>query len=607
MIPTPSSTVSGAHSGAKISDEGHEGAETNSCFYGTSPGTRGDDESGRRANVSEMQIQIDRLESLVLCLVQGSANVGMFSSADRLPQSTDVYFGDKVALRSAEIDDDNSSLARSVGVLNLDSGGGKSMYVGQEHWDTILSDIVEVKAFFASHKKDLEKSYEKVTPSEPARARDCPVLLLGCTPATDTELRAGLPAQSVVLALCSRYFDWEMRRRTWALTRLADIMFSHLVSLPNTINSHECDTEFPSNIYDEEFGPKSDVLPPSHPTNEPTPISYMITKVRLYVKMSEIIQATNRVGGQVSYNDILEMDNQICHLYAAIPPHLQGTVLQVPFESVTTIIARFNISSLCQKIVCLLHKNYMLHAQQNNQYSHSRRRAVEAASQTLRHLVFLHHESEPGRTLESHPRFVHSIATKDFLLCAMLIALDLHHDQMEAASSPAIATKTRLFWTTEQRAEMMDTLETIKNIWKELASAEASKASKVLEIMLKKLKSQNCTSTRGASSNHSKSSNSRGNLQAALNMDIPSHGLEFNAATATEIAEPFDTFRHQDNSNAMANVGMMPNIYMNENENIRSEPAFSMFKDCELGDESLGNLNWVSLKSNLRYALLKAT
>src|SRR5690242_13538178 len=224
-----------------------------------------------------------------------------------------------------------------------------------------------------------------------------------------------------------------MRRRTWALARLADIMFSHLVSLPNTISSHECDTDFPSNIYHEEFGPKSDVLPPSHPINEPTPISYMITKVKLYIKMSEIIQATNRVGVQLLYNDILDMDNQLCRLYATIPPHLQGTVVQSPFESVTTIIARFNINSLYQKIVCLLHKKYMLHAKQNHQHSHSRRRAVEAASQTLQHLVSLHNESQPGRTLESHPRFVRSIATKDFLLCAMLIARDLYHDQVEAA------------------------------------------------------------------------------------------------------------------------------------------------------------------------------
>ncbi|KAH6625103.1 fungal-specific transcription factor domain-containing protein [Boeremia exigua] len=774
MIPQPSS--SGAHSGIKFSDQGYrivrkrnrvpincyqcrsrkkcdrkrpcdncvrrEGADDNPCFYGTS-GRRADDESANRTTVAEMQIQIDRLENLVLCLAQGGANVGMSTTTDRPTQSTDPNSGDSIAPGSVEVNDDvNSNLASSVGVLNLDSDGGKSMYVGQEHWDIILSDIEEVKAFFASHKKDLEKSYERVERSEPSNAREGPVLLLGCTTATDSELRSGLPAQSVVLALCSRYFDWvggsvniihpqtfylqlqahrrepsktplmwlgllysvlcnamlnyhdvgdeppvykgqtmimarefrlrtvqclitadytnpvehtletmllycfgefffrpnthmglwlvasmatriafrmgyhrdakwfssltpfqaEMRRRTWALTRLADIMFSHLVSLPNTIKDHECDTEFPSNIYDEEFGPKSDVLPPSHPINEPTPISYVITKVRFYVKMSEIIQATNRVGGHVSYNDILDMDEQICRLYAAIPPHLQGAVVQGPFESVTTIIARFNINSLYQKIVCLLHKKYMLHAQHNIQYSHSRRRAVEAASQTLRHLVSLHRESQPGGALGSHPRFVHSISPKDFLLCAMIIALDLHHDQLEAADNSVGATTTQPFWTIEQKVEMIDTLETIKDIWKELASAEASKASKVLEIILNKLKSPSHAPIGDANANHNRNSNLRGDLEAAWTSNRPFKGSEFNTATANEISEPLDTFGHQN----MSNVSMMPNTNISEIGNIGSEPAFSMLTDWDLGDESFENLNWVSLNKNLTHVLLKA-
>src|SRR5690242_8277600 len=176
-----------------------EGADSSTCFYGTSA-IRGDDEVGQRANISEMQIKIDRLESLVLCLVQGGTNAGTSSTAGRLTQFTDAISVNKTGLHSAEMDDDiNGSVASSVGVLNLDSDGGKSMYVGQEHWDTILSDIVEVKAFFASHKKDLEKPSERVAPSEPASASHSPLLLRGCTPATDTELRAGLPAQSVVL------------------------------------------------------------------------------------------------------------------------------------------------------------------------------------------------------------------------------------------------------------------------------------------------------------------------------------------------------------------------------------------------------------------------
>jgi hypothetical protein len=81
------------------------------------------------------------------------------------------------------------------------------MYIGQEHWHTILADIAEVKNYYVAHKKDLEKSYEKVRLSKPQTAREGPTFLLGATPATEVELRAELPPKSSVLTLCGRYFN----------------------------------------------------------------------------------------------------------------------------------------------------------------------------------------------------------------------------------------------------------------------------------------------------------------------------------------------------------------------------------------------------------------
>ena len=107
-------------------------------------------------------------------------------------------------------DDDSDvdeGLASSLGVLKVDADRGRSLYIGQEHWHTILSDITEVKNFYTAHKKDLEKSYQKVLSSKPPTALDGPGLLLGGTNATEVELRAELPPKSTVLALCSRYFN----------------------------------------------------------------------------------------------------------------------------------------------------------------------------------------------------------------------------------------------------------------------------------------------------------------------------------------------------------------------------------------------------------------
>ncbi len=106
-----------------------------------------------------------------------------------------------------EDSDVDDGLATSLGVLKVDADRGKSMYIGQEHWHTILSDISEVKNYFIQNKRDLEKSYEKVLSSKPATARDAPTFLLGAAPATEVELRAELPPKSSVLMLCGRYFN----------------------------------------------------------------------------------------------------------------------------------------------------------------------------------------------------------------------------------------------------------------------------------------------------------------------------------------------------------------------------------------------------------------
>jgi hypothetical protein len=111
-----------------------------------------------------------------------------------------------------DADDDESDidndLATSLGVLKVDNDKGKSMYIGQEHWHTILADIAEVKNYFMTYgRKELETSYERMRSSKPATAREGPTLLLGAVPASEIELRAELPPKSSVLTLCSRYFN----------------------------------------------------------------------------------------------------------------------------------------------------------------------------------------------------------------------------------------------------------------------------------------------------------------------------------------------------------------------------------------------------------------
>lgn len=206
-----------------------EGVDTLSCSYAT-PANRKRNQNQQAHSPDDMQNRIDRLEGLVLSLMHGGANVSPTEAAaaaavvsatssssksgpgvnSATPNSDSIGMeADDGDMRDDDDDDSDidGGLATSLGVLKVDADRGKSMYIGQEHWHTILADISEVKTYFINHKKDLERSYEKVLLSKPATARDGPTFLTGAPPATDIELRAELPPKSAVLALCGRYFN----------------------------------------------------------------------------------------------------------------------------------------------------------------------------------------------------------------------------------------------------------------------------------------------------------------------------------------------------------------------------------------------------------------
>ncbi|PHH73074.1 hypothetical protein CDD82_5665 [Ophiocordyceps australis] len=153
-----------------------------------------------------MQNRIDRLEGLVLSLMHtsGGSDSTMTSATDS-GSSAKIDHG-PAGVAAEESSDEDESLATSLGVLKVDSDKGKSMYIGQENWHSILADISEVKNYFISHKKELETSYERVRQSKPATACGGPTLLSGAPAASEAELRE-LPPKTDLLTLCKRYFN----------------------------------------------------------------------------------------------------------------------------------------------------------------------------------------------------------------------------------------------------------------------------------------------------------------------------------------------------------------------------------------------------------------
>ncbi|KAH9904181.1 fungal-specific transcription factor domain-containing protein [Xylariomycetidae sp. FL2044] len=732
--------------------------DTQSCVYATPTSRRKNNQSSAGASSSpdDMQNRIDRLEGLVLSLMHGGANieptpsvpvsvpaVGVAGpSALSTTDSSSARFDqeDDGAMRDDDDDAGNSDiddgLATSLGVLKVDTDKNKTMYIGQEHWHTLLADIAEVKNFYTSHKKDLERSYERVLSSKPAAARESPIFLLSAPPASETELRAELPSKTAITTLISRYFnsldtaasiihgptfqlqlrchwqdpsksgimwvgllyamlclamlsyhkvgdeppEWkgrslelaaeyrlrtvqclvaadytkpveytvecmllylfgeyssrwdadfglwlitsittrlafrmgyhrdavwfpsispfqgEMRRRTWALLRMCDIMFSYQVSLPTMIYDHDTDTKLPNNIFDEEFGPTTKQLPPSRPITEPTPIAYMIGKTRLCIEFGSILQDVTRVGKQVTYDDILLHDRKLREVMDEFPPHLKLQPLEGSHDPVTLIIARYNLNLLYQKIMCMLHRKHLIRARQNPRYAHSRRSAIEASLETLGHLKTIYRECQPTGRLRTMKWYISS-TSRDTLLPTMLVCLDLHHDNQTAAAGKRQDSQTMYFWTPEQRREMIQSLEDVRDIWKALSqeSVEAFKAANILEIMLEKIKNPDPAPATNAEPTPAKADNLFGdfssNMQpehsAAMTLGMLSGGLSPNG-----IQSPGGTVYPSLDIGTAPPSGLTPDFQSDPMGGVNNAASpFSMFTN-------LGNVNNMAIDQN---------
>lgn len=311
-----------------------------------------------------------------------------------------------------------------------------------------------------------------------------------------------------------------MRRRTWALVRMADVIFSQQVSLPSMIYEHDCDTQLPNNIFDDEFHPGMTELPPSRPSTEPTPISYMIAKSRLCNELSNILQVTTDIGKHVPYDEIIRFDAKLRQIMHELPPHLKLTSLEGTHDPVTLILARFNVDILFQKILCVLHRKYVPRARQNARYAHSRRVVMEASVRALEHLATLHRESQPSGRLRGVSWYVKSIATKDFVLPAMLTVLELHHDNLASQAGAQVDHEGAFRWTPEQRGRMLAALEEVSSIWSDMeeSSIEAFKASRITRLMLGKIKEQPPTGADGERETMQADFSTRPNLAAQAGM-----------------------------------------------------------------------------------------
>jgi hypothetical protein len=287
-------------------------------------------------------------------------------------------------------------------------------------------------------------------------------------------------------------YQGEMRRRVWSFVRQMDTMFSFQLSLPGMIRNSDSDTTLPKNIFEDEFGPDSKVLPPARSFTEPTPISYIINKAQITHEFGIILEEINAVNGKaISYDEVLKRDNRLRDLRNMMAPHLRLRPMEeCTHDPATLLMQRFTLDILWQKCMCVLHRKYIARAQQNPRYAHSRRACVDASMEILRHQSKLHRESQPGGRMRTMKWFISSLTKHDYLLAAMIVCLDLHYDSIAEAMSERPPNYDPYFWTPAQRTDMLQAIDTSQQIWNETVetSMESYKASNILGVMLEKLK-----------------------------------------------------------------------------------------------------------------------
>ncbi|KAI4175212.1 MAG: hypothetical protein LQ343_001748 [Gyalolechia ehrenbergii] len=285
-------------------------------------------------------------------------------------------------------------------------------------------------------------------------------------------------------------FEGEMRRRIWTFVRQSDLLFSFQLGLPSMIRLGDCDTALPGNYYDDDLFEDMKALPPSRPVTEPTPVSYMIAKASLTFCFGKIVESLHTTSS-CTYEDIMQLDQNLREARAELPPHLRlKSVEDSMLDPGAIIMQRFFLSILYHKGQCVLHRKFLARARENPKYAHSRRTCVDSSMELLNHQATLHYESRQGCRLHNVRVLLSSLTSHDFLLAAMIIALDLW--QGAEADTSGRNSADIYTWGLERREDEIRALEVSNGIWRETRdhSMESYKASEILTIIIHKMKDQ---------------------------------------------------------------------------------------------------------------------
>lgn len=301
-------------------------------------------------------------------------------------------------------------------------------------------------------------------------------------------MRMGLHRDSEPYASISPFLG-EMRRRIWTVIRSMDIMLSFQCGLPSMICSRDTDTRLPMNIYDDEFYSDTNQLPPARPSSENTPVSYMIAHTRIIYVLGRI-QELNVSLTMPAYEETMKFDAELREAYAETPEHLRlQNHNNSSLDAASIVMQRFTLELAYHKSQCVLHRKFLSRARKDARFAYSRRVCLESCLQMLEHQSTLSREGQVGGRLASVTWAVStSMTTHDFLLAAMIVALDLYFTAQAEAEGQTSGEMYQ--WALERRETMFSAIEQAMKVWETLKdqSMEAFKASSILRVMIDKLR-----------------------------------------------------------------------------------------------------------------------
>jgi hypothetical protein len=296
-------------------------------------------------------------------------------------------------------------------------------------------------------------------------------------------------------------FQAETRRRVWAILVGWDLYLSIQFALPHMINLSLCDTDEPGNLEDEDLYEHMIELPPSRPDHARTFPQFHVAKNRLLEIFGRINDLTMSLKSPPSYTKILELDTVLAKTYASIisvwrpGDHPQNSISTSSQPAVSVSVTWTFLAFVYYRAQIVLHRKYMSPGRKYQQFTYSRKVAIEAALAILQHQWVLYLETQVGGRLCRHGWKFLVLLVQDFLFATAVLCEELAEEISLADlarcsnGTPALVDAGNAD-TNQTRDRVFNALSSAYIVWLQSNGSDSSREVKLVVASLKHLLSR---------------------------------------------------------------------------------------------------------------------